>query len=236
MTEQERIPVIDIFAGPGGLGEGFSAFVDSGRSPFRIALSVEKDPYAHQTLRLPSFFRRFPNGETPDQYYRVLRREVSLHDLPVEAAKTPELLATWQKAEHEVMCADFGPQNHQTYSPRLKDSPRVLVPRHHNATKADYDSLHVQHHQCWATTIASHISEGGDYFIPSDRTQYRSLTVRQAGRLQRFPDKYLFAVPEHNSTCMLGTPFRHIHSETLHSGGLSIKWNGPTIQTASPIS
>ena len=195
MAEQERIPVIDIFAGPGGLGEGFSAFVDSGRCPFRIALSVEKDAYAHQTLRLPSFFRRFPKGETPDLNYRVLRRVVSLHDLPVEAAKTPELLAARQKAEHEVMCAELGPQNHQTYSPRLKDSPRVLLPRHQNATTADCDSLHVQPRQCWAMTIASHISKDGHYFIHYDPTECRSLTVRQAGRLQRFPDKYLFCGP-----------------------------------------
>jgi DNA (cytosine-5)-methyltransferase 1 len=113
------IPVIDLFAGPGGLGEGFSALVDSGRCPFRIALSVEKDPYAHQTLRLRSFFRQFPRGEAPDLYYRVLRREVPLQDLPVEAAKFPELLAAWQKADHEVLCTELGPQNHQSVRSRI---------------------------------------------------------------------------------------------------------------------
>ena len=36
--------VVDLFAGPGGLAEGFSAVTDSkGRFPFKIALSVEKE-------------------------------------------------------------------------------------------------------------------------------------------------------------------------------------------------
>jgi DNA (cytosine-5)-methyltransferase 1 len=55
-----RIPVIDIFAGPGGLGEGFSLVTGENGSPFyRIALSVEKDPSACQTLKLRHFLRQF---------------------------------------------------------------------------------------------------------------------------------------------------------------------------------
>jgi DNA (cytosine-5)-methyltransferase 1 len=68
------IPVIDLFAGPGGLGEGFSSVKDSiGEPVFRIRLSVEKDPYAHETLELRSFFRQFPYGEVPEDYYRYIR-------------------------------------------------------------------------------------------------------------------------------------------------------------------
>lgn len=77
-----RIPIIDLFAGPGGLGEGFSALADSrGAQPFKIALSVEKDPIAHKTLTLRSFFRQFPDGDAPDAYYERLRLRLTTDEL-----------------------------------------------------------------------------------------------------------------------------------------------------------
>jgi DNA (cytosine-5)-methyltransferase 1 len=74
---QTAIPVVDLFAGPGGLGEGFSALeitnAKGNRSPFQIALSVEKEPFAHKTLRLRSFFRLLiRNGKPRDQYYEYV--------------------------------------------------------------------------------------------------------------------------------------------------------------------
>ncbi|GAB3727061.1 DNA cytosine methyltransferase [Luteimonas pelagia] len=65
-----QIPVVDIFAGPGGLGEGFSGFVAPNRSrPFRIAISAEMEQNAWKTLRLRAFFRQFPSGHAPASYY-----------------------------------------------------------------------------------------------------------------------------------------------------------------------
>jgi DNA (cytosine-5)-methyltransferase 1 len=75
------IPVIDLFAGPGGLSEGFSAFEGrKGAKIFKIALSIEKDPIAHQTLELRSFYRQFGN-HVPRQYFQYLRREITRGEL-----------------------------------------------------------------------------------------------------------------------------------------------------------
>lgn len=85
------IPLIDVFAGPGGLGEGFAALRHHGRRVFQPTLSIESDPAAHQTLRLRSFFRQFPDDEKPADYYRFLRNELSLDELyglhPEEASR-----------------------------------------------------------------------------------------------------------------------------------------------------
>jgi len=69
------IPIIDIFAGPGGLGEGFTSLKDgTGNRIFDIRLSIEKDENAYETLRLRSFFRKFgENKEVPEAYYNILR-------------------------------------------------------------------------------------------------------------------------------------------------------------------
>ncbi|MDZ7697513.1 MAG: DNA cytosine methyltransferase [Deltaproteobacteria bacterium] len=76
------IPIIDLFAGPGGLGEGFSAYKTiKRRFPFRICLSVEKDYHAHQTLRLRSFFRKFSDGNAPREYYLFLKGQLSREKL-----------------------------------------------------------------------------------------------------------------------------------------------------------
>ncbi len=75
------IPVIDLFAGPGGLGEGFSAVRRDGEPVFKIRLSIEKDESAHRTLELRSFFRQFPRGEAPEDYYDYLCGEISRDEL-----------------------------------------------------------------------------------------------------------------------------------------------------------
>ena len=98
------IPFIDIFAGPGGLGEGFSSFSIDGKFQFKPVLSIEKDPQAHKTLELRSFFRQFRNfsKHIPDEYYLHLRGVITREELfkkfPNEA----------QKAGIEAQCIELG--------------------------------------------------------------------------------------------------------------------------------
>lgn len=98
------IPVVDLFAGPGGLGEGFSSFRLPGSSQrlFKIKLSVEKDSWAHQTLELRSFFRQFPDGEAPDAYYEYLEGKITRSELFVAYPGAA------RAAAHEAMLAELG--------------------------------------------------------------------------------------------------------------------------------
>ena len=71
----KKIKVVDLFAGPGGLGEGFARFtLPGGHRPFRVVLSAEKDPAAVRTLRLRTFFRLCEEEDgVPQSYYNYLR-------------------------------------------------------------------------------------------------------------------------------------------------------------------
>ena len=78
-----QIKIVDLFAGPGGLGEGFSAFQTNKNYPFKISLSVEKEHSAWKTLRLRSFLRQFiyENRDVPKAYYQYLSGDISESDL-----------------------------------------------------------------------------------------------------------------------------------------------------------
>jgi DNA (cytosine-5)-methyltransferase 1 len=99
------IPVIDLFAGPGGLGEGFSSFNGPRGERFRIGLSIEKDPIAHQTLMLRAFLRQF--DRPPRAYFARLRGEITtaqlLAQFPIQAAH----------AAGEAVCIELGPKTRE---------------------------------------------------------------------------------------------------------------------------
>lgn len=99
------IPIIDIFAGPGGLGEGFSSVMDAKGNPvFKLKVSIEKDPVAHKTLSLRAIFRSFPRHDIPDAYYQYIRGEITKETL----IKDKRVSALAKEAFDEAKNAELG--------------------------------------------------------------------------------------------------------------------------------
>lgn len=82
MTRKAPYPVVDIFAGPGGLGEGFSS-LNRGKKDacFKSVVSIEQDKCAHQTLMLRHFLKSFKGGKFPEDYYCYLKGNISIEEL-----------------------------------------------------------------------------------------------------------------------------------------------------------
>lgn len=113
----EAIPIVDLFAGAGGMGEGFASFSGGDGSPlFRICLSIEKDKSAYQTLLLRTFYRQFPKESVPEAYYEYLRKSIdreTLFKLHPDEAK---------KAFKEAWNTELGKEPHENVRKRIRVS------------------------------------------------------------------------------------------------------------------
>ena len=108
-----QVPIVDLFAGPGGLGEGFSALDGN---LFRIAISIEMEETAHETLRLRAFFRQFEKGGAPPEYYDYVCGDLPIVDL------TAAYPCEWKQAEREAWQAELGAQDHSRVRARVDEA------------------------------------------------------------------------------------------------------------------
>lgn len=157
------------------------------------------------------------DGEMARELHRTIDQIADWHpaertssSLPADYARSNRSLQRWLENEQLDALAQ-----HETRGHMESDLRRYLFAsvfgrvRKKCAKKADYPASLAPSHQSWeknifsdrfrvqlggeaATTITSHISKDGHYFIHPDPSQCRSLTVREAARLQTFPDDYLF--------------------------------------------
>ncbi|GLF13303.1 TPA: DNA cytosine methyltransferase [Pseudomonas aeruginosa] len=145
------IQVVDLFAGPGGLGEGFTSSGEGKR--FEIVVSAEKDPKAWQTLRLRAFYRLLKRYAPKhlDEYYSYCNQPGADEFSP----SSPVAEKYWNEAAKEARCITLGSESgNKTLDEALdeglnKNRPWILiggppcqaysiVGRARNQAKADY--------------------------------------------------------------------------------------------------
>ncbi|MGR3020608.1 DNA cytosine methyltransferase [Vibrio vulnificus] len=128
IMETGEILVIDLFAGPGGLGEGVSSCVDeNGNKPFQIGMSVEKEPSAHRTLTTRAFYRKIHELENGlDSYNAYLNGQITRNELFERFPKQA------QEAKQETL---FAPHALGEHNKDIHERIRELVAAHGNRPK-----------------------------------------------------------------------------------------------------
>lgn len=111
------IPIIDIFAGPGGLGEGFASVGAQGDRAFNSVSAIEMERSAHSTLTLRSAFRDLRDrGQVPSAYYRYLRAEITEQELRQDG----KMAAALERASHHVHQLELGPDTREASDLHIK--------------------------------------------------------------------------------------------------------------------
>lgn len=158
MPAGQYIPIVDIFAGPGGLGEGFSALLNpGGRREFRLALSVEKDEIACRTLRLRSIRRHLHYAGGLDHYFALLRGEIdraAFDELPMVRKAAAE-------ADEEILTAELG-----------KCTPASIDARIRLALKGSTDWVLIGGPPCQAYSLAGRARRTNDKAFEADEKHF----------------------------------------------------------------
>lgn len=139
--------------------------------------------------------------ETGGLRYRLPVEEKALTAY-LQWVKDPELNVWLNHESRSHMASDlgryfytssYGVANERTPKGHLEFELTGLAPEHANWKSGKFiDRFRVQLREHPSTTVTSHIAKDGHYFIHYDAAQCRSLTVREAARLQTFPDNYFF--------------------------------------------
>jgi DNA (cytosine-5)-methyltransferase 1 len=158
----------------GGIQEGNDQF---------ITLSSSKDTFS------PGFEEHYP------QLFKWLHRDISgvaNHNSKKHMAKDLArymFSAVWTEAAKSAT----GSGREVSPSPRTKYFPTSLASSHKSWYSKNFQDrfrTHPRTHR--SKTITSHMHKDGHANIHYDPRQNRSITVREAARLQTFPDDYYF--------------------------------------------
>jgi len=206
---EARRPVVDAIGDLPPLRSGLSRGADSvDRWRLVVRSAAERLASLHRENGAEHFHDEFSRVARGIQKGIPLKR--SSGRLPSEYGRSNDDLRRWLEnkqlnaiAQHETrghMASDLSRYLFAAVfgrvvgsSPKADRYPLALSPCHRNWHSGAFaDRFRVQLAHEASTTVTSHISKDGHYYIHHDPMQCRSLTVREAARLQTFPDDYLF--------------------------------------------
>lgn len=147
-------------------------------TPGRIGVRYGRTPMSQYTRE---------NGIRTEQ--DVLTLHVARPNIPRDIEIYRRAIRLWTEHDHERLRYDQLPPELITHNNRESFLDRFKV------VEGDAPCCH---------TILAHLSKDGHYFIHPDIRQHRSITPREAARIQSFPDNYFFEGPRTSVFTQIG--------------------------------
>lgn len=183
-----------------------------------IIVGVDKKRYKNIQQHLKKFY-----AELLPRYKgkKIITVREAIGDLPVcnpnydeeshakrKSHTTPESMVTWHKPRYHnlrdmdtfrILAEDIESGNREYDSKKISELYEEKV-----GSKSPIHRYHVLEPDLPSTTIIAHLYKDGNRFIHYDSKQSRSITVREAARLQSFDDDFNFVGSQGNAYQMIG--------------------------------
>ena len=183
-----------------------------------IIVGADKKRYKNIQSHLEVFYKELLPKYKGD---RIITVKEAIGDLPAcipfydeknhskrKSHSTPESAVTWHKPRYHnlrdmdtfrILAEDIETGKREYDSKKISELYEKKV-----GSKSPIHRYHVLESELPSTTIIAHLYKDGNRFIHYDSTQSRSITVREAARLQSFDDDFNFVGSQGNAYQMIG--------------------------------
>lgn len=167
----------------------------------------------YRVARPSAYLRNYGIRESDD----VLTSHVARRNREQDIEIYKRVIELWNDGHKRLNYNDL-PDGLKTHNNRTSFLDRFKV------VEGDCDCCH---------TMVAHISKDGHYFIHPDIEQHRSITVREAARIQSFPDSYYFEGPRTAQFVQIGNAVPPLMAKGIAEGVAAVL-NGESTSGEQP--